>query len=236
MEKSFSFVVPVYNEEKSIKGTVDEILEVAPRYCDKYEILIFNDNSTDKTGEISVGLAKIHNNIRVFNNDKTLGVGYNIKRGIHESKCRYLAYVPGDKQCVIKKLMQNFDILFESQKDVAVDCPTNMKVRHFVRRILSLCYLLVVKSLLGINFRYTNGHNIYRLEAIKGVNVRANGFTMQTQLLAKLIKKECTFIEVAGLIRDRADGKSKSINFKNLINVGFSLVLFILEFKVFRKY
>lgn len=236
MEKSFSFVVPVYNEEKNIKGTVDEILEVAPRYCDKYEILIFNDNSTDKTGEIIETFSKTSDRVRVFHNGEKMGVGYILKRGIQESKCQYFAYIPGDKQCIIEETMKCFEILFQSQKEIAIDCPGNTEVRTIGRRILSWLYLRIVQYFLGLNFRYTNGHNIYKLDAVKGVDVRANGFSMQTELLFKLIRKGCSFIEVKTKIRNRADGKSKSVNVKTLIDVGISLTRLILENKVFRKY
>jgi cellulose synthase/poly-beta-1,6-N-acetylglucosamine synthase-like glycosyltransferase len=46
-----SFLVPAYNEEKSIKTTIKALLAVKyPK--NKKEIIIINDGSTDKTQEI----------------------------------------------------------------------------------------------------------------------------------------------------------------------------------------
>lgn len=41
-------IIPAYNEEESIEGTIQDIEQFAP----DYDYLIVNDSSTDKTGQL----------------------------------------------------------------------------------------------------------------------------------------------------------------------------------------
>jgi len=46
--KGLTFIIPVYNEEKSIGKVIEELLKT----FSSSEIIVVNDGSTDSTGEI----------------------------------------------------------------------------------------------------------------------------------------------------------------------------------------
>ncbi|MGC8943969.1 MAG: glycosyltransferase [Caldisericia bacterium] len=58
-----SFIIPVYNEEKIIKDKITNIYSLNyPK--DKFEIIIINDKSLDKTAEIVKNLSKKYENLK----------------------------------------------------------------------------------------------------------------------------------------------------------------------------
>ncbi|MBM3209718.1 glycosyltransferase, partial [Candidatus Shapirobacteria bacterium] len=52
-----SVFFPAYNEEGNIKSTVEKAMAILPGAADKYELIIVDDGSKDKTGEIAESLA-----------------------------------------------------------------------------------------------------------------------------------------------------------------------------------
>ena len=64
-----SVCVPARNEEKNIEGCVRSLMEQSYK---NYEVLVLNDNSEDRTGEILESLAKeFPDKLRIFRIDNT---------------------------------------------------------------------------------------------------------------------------------------------------------------------
>ena len=54
--KTVSFLIAAYNEEKNIQDTIENILTLKNKFSNiEFEIIVINDGSLDKTGEIVVG-------------------------------------------------------------------------------------------------------------------------------------------------------------------------------------
>ena len=61
-----SVFFPAYNEEKSLKSTVEKTDKVLQKIARDYEMIIVNDGSKDKTGEIADRLAAKNKRLRLF--------------------------------------------------------------------------------------------------------------------------------------------------------------------------
>ena len=88
-----SVIIPVYNEEKSIKKTVDEIKKVLKNNnLEKgSEIIIVNDGSTDNTKK---ELKKC--DVKIINNPINMGYGFSLKRGINAAKNETIVITDAD--------------------------------------------------------------------------------------------------------------------------------------------
>ena len=88
-----SVIIPVYNEENSIKNTIEEIKKVLKENnLDKgSEIIIVNDGSTDDTKKI---LKKC--DVIVINNPINMGYGFSLKRGINKAKNETIVITDAD--------------------------------------------------------------------------------------------------------------------------------------------
>lgn len=89
---SISAIIPAYNEEDSIEKTVNAV------YKSKYpvkEIIVINDGSTDKTGQILEKLSKIIPTLKVINK-KNSGKADSLNKGIALAKSELIAVIDSD--------------------------------------------------------------------------------------------------------------------------------------------
>ena len=87
-----SVIVPVYNIEKLLQRCIDSIL--AQTFTD-FELLIIDDGSKDKSGEICDEYAEKDARIRVFHKQNG-GVSSTRNLGRDEAKGKYIAFVDSD--------------------------------------------------------------------------------------------------------------------------------------------
>lgn len=115
-----SFIIPVYNREKTIGETLDSIVG---QIDDNIEIVIVNDGSTDKTESvINQYIKKYEKNISYYKKDNE-GVAATRNFGIMHAKGEYIIFVDSDdyiEKNFIEKinvyLNQNYDVIkFKAQ-------------------------------------------------------------------------------------------------------------------------
>ena len=93
MIQRISIIIPVYNEEKAVKETIDSIKEIMNHIKEySYEIIAVDDCSKDKSGEI---LDKIQG-IKVLHNKPNRGYGASLKRGIEEARGDWILIIDAD--------------------------------------------------------------------------------------------------------------------------------------------
>lgn len=92
MRNLLSIIIPVYNTEQYLRRCLDSVTK--QRYSD-IEIIIVNDGSTDKCGEICDQYAEIDARIRVIHK-KNAGLVAARKTGLESARGEYVAYVDSD--------------------------------------------------------------------------------------------------------------------------------------------
>jgi len=90
--KKISAIIPAYNEEEAIEKTIKDLKNELNNLDLEYEIIIINDASTDKTGEV---LNEI-DGIKVIKHFKNMGYGASLKTGINESKYDHILILDAD--------------------------------------------------------------------------------------------------------------------------------------------
>lgn len=108
-EKKVSIIVPVYNVEPYLTDCLDSLLEQS--YLN-LEILLIDDGSTDKSGDICDLYEKKDSRVKVFHK-KNGGVSSARNLGIDMSEGEYLVFVDSD-DCVHEKLVE---IYMDSVRD-----------------------------------------------------------------------------------------------------------------------
>src|SRR4051812_19415741 len=96
---SVTVVVPALNEENNLGSTIATIKEVTPHYFEGFEILVFNDGSTDATGCLADRLAQRDPRVRVVHHREPRNLGGCYREGIERARKEFLILVPGDNEC-----------------------------------------------------------------------------------------------------------------------------------------
>ena len=89
-----SVVVPVYKVEAYLESCVKSLFEQNGK-AGSMEILLIDDGSPDRCGEICDQLAEAHEEIRVFHK-KNGGLSSTRNRGIREARGKYIVFVDSD--------------------------------------------------------------------------------------------------------------------------------------------
>lgn len=109
-----SIIVPVYNVEPWLNKCIDSLLDET---YEDIEIILIDDGSTDKSGEICDKYALQSKKIKVFHN-KNHGLSYSRNFGIKNSTGKYVMFVDSDDYISDKKIVEKFiNILDEEKSD-----------------------------------------------------------------------------------------------------------------------
>ena len=81
----FSVVVPLFNEQFAVAGTIVDIRDYFDRRAESYEILLVDNASTDATRAHAEPLLD-GEKVRLLVNDSNRGKGYSVRRGMLEAR------------------------------------------------------------------------------------------------------------------------------------------------------
>ena len=139
-----------YNHEKTIAKAFESILEQQTNF--EFDIFVLEDCSTDKTADICRQYKrKYPDKIRLFLNEKNLGVTENLKKGLLQVKTKYFAFLEGDDYwCDENKLQKQVDAL-EQNPDCTL-CGHNTLCKDMIKNTQ---WLLIDNSEHEIKTKYT---------------------------------------------------------------------------------
>jgi len=116
-----SFIIPVYNAEKYIEKCVNSILK---QKMNRYEIILINDGSTDRSLKICQEIqGKYKNIVLIDQENKGQGAARNV--GIEAANGTWICFIDNDDwleptffdECS-KYLQSNIDIIFFAKRDI----------------------------------------------------------------------------------------------------------------------
>ncbi|MEW6680323.1 MAG: polyprenol monophosphomannose synthase [bacterium] len=208
-------VVPTYNEKENIKPLLEAILALK---IEGLEILVVDDNSPDKTGEIVDELAKNLPQIKAIHRYSEKGRGlagiegfrYGIEKGYD-----YIMEMDGDFSHNPKYIpdflreIKDYDLVIGSRY---VKGGGEYK-RLFIRRIVSRLANFFLKTLLGFKVSdCSSGFRLFKrrcLEEIEIDHLSSKGPWILTEILYKCHQKGYRIKEIPIIFEERVLGKSK---------------------------
>ncbi len=219
-----SVIVPVYNEEKTIREILTKINAVQLS-IDK-EIIIVDDFSTDSTREILRNIK--YKNIRIFYHEKNSGKGYSIRTGLQHItgdiiiiQDADLEYNPEEYSKLIQPILDGkTDVVYGSRYKGKVIGPNLLshlygnKILTFITRVLYLQNISDMETC----------YKVFKKEVLKDIKLRAKRFDFEPEITAKIIKKGYKIYEVPITYRSRLFDEGKKITWKDGIKALYYLV------------
>src|SRR5215470_6119672 len=105
---SISAVLPAFNEEAIIERTVRHVAGVLSGLTADYEVIVTNDGSRDRTGEVLAALAASEPglNLRVVTHAVNRGYGAALASGFDAARKELIFLTDGDKQFDVTELSE----------------------------------------------------------------------------------------------------------------------------------
>ena len=80
---SLSVVIPAFNEEKRLPGTLAKVLSFLRARGETFEVVVVDDGSSDRTAEVAQSAGP---EVRVLKNPGNRGKGYSVRNGMLNAK------------------------------------------------------------------------------------------------------------------------------------------------------
>ena len=229
MKPTLSVIIPALDEEENIATTVSEVIRTVSAYVDDYELLLFDDGSHDRTGEIMDKLAAQNPRLRVTHNPQSRNMGGVYKLGVAQAKFDYILMVPGDNEIPGTAIIPVLDAL--GKADIVIPYPTNACVRPWVRQVGSRGYTILINLLFGRGLRYYNGTYLCRTVDLRQIIIRTDSFAYQCEVLLKLLRNGRSYVEVPIQINPKPGAPSKALRIHNLVNIVKAICQLVVEIR-----
>jgi glycosyltransferase involved in cell wall biosynthesis len=219
-----TFYIPCCNEELNIIPTLDKLVHTIKKMHISFELLIYDDGSTDKTNAVIKKYAKEHPEllITLIHNKKRMGLGYNYVDGAFKGVGKYYMMVCGDNSETEESLT---DVLsYMGKADIIIPYFGHLDTRSFFRRNLSRVFTAIVNSINGYQIGYYNGIVLHQRHNVMRWHPASSGFAYQAELLSILLDQHKTYIQVNISNKDRKIGSSKAFHAQNYFSVAHSLL------------
>ena len=193
-----SFVIPCHNEEMNVAPLIKGIIGFYGKYV--LEILIVDDNSTDRTAEVTEKLSEIYECIRLVKRFPPNGVGRALREGLKEAKGEFVLIMDSDFQHIIPEIRDLFDVIVNGA-DVAVGSRFSREsvlVNYALTKILAnRAFHVIANILLGRRFRdVSNNLKILRHEVAKRLVIESDDFAANVETGLKPILLGYRVVEV----------------------------------------
>ncbi len=159
MCNSFEITIPVLNEELELVPRVETVLKfLLNKYSDKFQwsVVIADNGSIDKTGELSENMVKKYNGSVKYIRLEERGVGRALKASWSQSRADIVGYFDLDLATDLNHLHKALSILIEKNYDIVYGTRLNKhsKVigRSLKREMTSRVFNFILKVYLDVKF------------------------------------------------------------------------------------
>jgi glycosyltransferase involved in cell wall biosynthesis len=119
-ENCLSFVIPAFNEEKTIGNVLDVLDQIVLPAGFKKEVILVNDGSADRTIDVMNSYAQKYSYIKVLDNPQNMGKSRSVRRGLMETSGNYviiqdadLEYDPKEIPVLLSEALEkNYDVVY----------------------------------------------------------------------------------------------------------------------------
>lgn len=229
MNIHLSVVIPAYNEEHRIPGTLKAINNYLSQQDYNYEIVVVNDGSADNTGPVVKEMTSEIKNLRLIDNEKNHGKGFVVRQGLLEAEGSYRLFTDADNSTSIDQvekmwpfLKKGYDIVIGSRdvKGAVLDPP-----QPWLRRFMGGGFKMIRKVILNL-WRIEDtqcGFKIFTKQAAEHIlpKCKINRFAFDPEILAIAKKLGFTIKEIPVYWKNDPESKVK---FKSIIKMALDLL------------
>ena len=223
-----SVVMPVYNEQATLRDIVAKVLAVPVRK----ELVLVDDGSKDDSRKILAELAAAHPEVRVFEHEQNRGKGAALRTGFEQARGEVvvvqdadLEYDPRDYPVLLGPIVRGeADVVFGSRYLVDARDPGRERdhfYHYFGNRVLTFLSNLFT----GLNLTdMETCYKCFRREVLKDITIDSRRFTVEPEFTAKIAKRPVRIFEVPIRYQGRKYSEGKKITWRDGVAAIWAIV------------
>ncbi len=211
-----SVVMPVYNEQATLKQVVERVLLVPL----EIELICIDDGSTDGSREMLSEFSSSHPQVRVLLQPKNMGKGAALRRGIQEATGDFiivqdadLEYDPSDYPALLVPLIEGkADVVYGSR--FLGSGPH--RVLYFWHSVGNSVLTLMSNALTNMNMTdMETCYKVFRREVLQSIPIEENRFGFEPEITVKIAKRRLRVYEVGISYWGRTYEEGKKIGWRD---------------------
>lgn len=218
-----SVFLPCHNEEGNVRRVVSALDAELPAIAQQYEIVVVNDGSRDRTGEIADRLAAANPHVKVVHHPVNRGYGGAVISGIRACTQPWVVLFDGDGQ------FEASDIGRLAAKVPACDVVIGRRLRRadpLMRRVNGKAWTILMRAVLGIRVRDIDcGLKLFDCRMLEGIDLQATGAMISAELMAQVAGRGAKICEVDVRHLPRMTGEQSGANIRVIMRAFKELFL-----------
>jgi glycosyltransferase involved in cell wall biosynthesis len=205
-----SIVIMAYNEEDNLPVQVARTIEFLRGNTDTWQIVIVNDGSADRTGDIADEYAATHpEHIVAVHHPQNRGMGAAIRNGYAATRCEWVTQLPADCQVDPQVFTRFLPHLATADLVLSV---YRQRDDGWQRKVLSWGFQTFVRLVLGSRGDFT-GTMMFRRSLLSSVgDLHSESFFVNLEFPIRALKLGTTHAIVEIEAQPRLHGVSKVAN------------------------
>jgi glycosyltransferase involved in cell wall biosynthesis len=230
-----SVVMPVYNEQPTLREVVARVLAVPTDQNEiDLELICVDDGSRDGSREILSELAAAHAEIRVFLQAKNMGKGAALRHGIQQATGDFviiqdadLEYDPADYPALLGPLiMGKADVVYGSR--FLGSGPH--RVLYYWHSVGNWLLTILSNSLTNMNMSdMETCYKVFRREILQAIPIEEDRFGFEPEITVKIAKRGLRVYEVGISYWGRTYEEGKKIGWKDGFRALWCLLKYTLK-------
>jgi glycosyltransferase involved in cell wall biosynthesis len=209
MPPSISVVFPMYNEEAYLARAVAAALEVLETISPDHEIIIVDDASTDRTGELADALARADPRVKVLHNERNRQLGGTLRAGYAAATKDLILYTDADLPFDFREVARGVRLLDYQQADVLAAYRFDRTSEGPLRTLYTLAYSALIRTLFHLRYRDVNfSFKLFRRSLLDRVVLKSEGSFIDAEFLVRAKKAGASIIQIGVDYFPRSRGNS----------------------------
>ena len=232
MKREVSILIPIYNEERSISGTINTIVELMNKTNIEFEIIAINDGSKDNSLEV----LQLIPNISIISHKVNKGYGASLKTGLRHAAFDNICITDADGTYPNDRIPDMFELMYDDKLDMIVGSRNGTNVSYPLIKKIPKYFIQKFSNYIS-NTKIPDINSGLRIFnkgiALKFFHLYPNVFSFTTTITMSMI---CADYEVEYTPIDyfKREGKSKIKPFKDTIGFFKLLLRIALYFNPFK--
>lgn len=218
---------PAHNEEDNVEPMIADLLAALPDFAERFEVIVVDDGSRDRTFERASAVAARDPRVRVVRHEVNRGYGAAVWTGLVSGTMEYAFFTDGDRQFDVHQIADLIRAL--PGHDVVVGYRVNRQ-DNAIRIANAHAWNWLIRLLFGVPVRDVDcAFKLFDRRVLQGLAIEAGGAMFSSELLARLKARGARIVEVPVRHLPREKGSASGGNPKVIARAFYEL------FRLYRK-